>query len=207
MNGEFIKKLPNRITLFRIVLVMFFIPALLADTMMWSYVALLVFSIASISDFFDGYIARKYNVISNFGKVMDPLADKILVTAALMCFVQLKIVPVWMVIIIISREFLISGMRILAAQEGKIIVASNWGKAKTITQIIAIIAILVLITVFHTLNHFDIHVEKAEIFGIQAKVMLMKILPYILMFIATSTALISGMEYLFKNKKIIYREI
>ena len=91
----------------------------------------MIFVIASLTDFFDGYIARKYNLITDFGKIMDPLADKILVISALVIFVQLEYIPGWMSIIVLAREFLISGIRILAAAKGEIIAAGNLGKYKT----------------------------------------------------------------------------
>ncbi|HDQ26557.1 MAG TPA: CDP-diacylglycerol--glycerol-3-phosphate 3-phosphatidyltransferase [bacterium] len=209
MKKTFIERLPNRITVFRMILIIFFIPLLLEgkndERMLFSYLAFAIFVIASISDFLDGYIARKYKVESNFGRVMDPLADKILVFAALICFVWLRIVPAWMVIIIVSREFLISGIRIIAAKRGDIIGASNWGKAKTITEITAILVILLLIAAHNTFVHYGI--KPPEIMGFSVDSVMLKIVPYWLMFLATVFALISGLEYFFKNKKIFEEEI
>jgi len=209
VKKTFIERLPNRITVFRMILIIFFIPLLLEgkndERMLFSYLAFAIFVIASISDFLDGYIARKYKVESNFGRVMDPLADKILVFAALICFVWLRIVPAWMVIIIVSREFLISGIRIIAAKRGDIIGASNWGKAKTITEITAILVILLLIAAHNTFVHYGI--KPPEIMGFSVDSVMLKIVPYWLMFLATVFALISGLEYFFKNKKIFEEEI
>jgi CDP-diacylglycerol--glycerol-3-phosphate 3-phosphatidyltransferase len=205
MVSENMKKLPNRITMLRIFLMIGFIPAILAENMIMNYVALLLFALAAISDFFDGYLARKYNVISNFGKVMDPLADKIMVLSALLCFIQLNVVPAWMVIIIIGRDFFLSGIRILAAQQGTIIVASKTAKIKTVVEIVAIIAMLILIITSRTLLYLDI--DAGEIGGIASRVYMLKFIPYWLMFITAMTALVSGLEYFFKNKKVFSNEL
>ncbi len=203
--SENLKKLPNRITMFRIIITFAFIPAILAERLMWNYAALGIFLIASISDFLDGYLARKYNIISVFGQVMDPLADKILVLAALLCFVHLQVAPVWMVIIIISREFFVSGIRTMAAQQGKIIAASKWGKLKTATEMTAISATLLLISIHKTLAHYQI--KQGEFMDISPETWMLKLIPYILFFIAASFSLISGLEYFFKNKSIFESEL
>ncbi|MCX7698648.1 MAG: CDP-diacylglycerol--glycerol-3-phosphate 3-phosphatidyltransferase [Candidatus Goldbacteria bacterium] len=156
-----------------------------------------------MSDFIDGYIARKYDVISTFGKVMDPLADKIMSLSAILCFVQLNIVPAWMVIIIVGREFLVSGIRILAADEGKIIMASNWGKTKTVIEIIAIISILFLMCVNHTINYYHFSRQNLILEGEPlTEFLLLKVIPYILMLVVAVISLISGFEYFFKNKHL-----
>lgn len=137
--------LPNRLTLLRIVLIIPFIAFLLLSgngSMFFKILAFGVFMAASITDFLDGYIARKYNLISDFGKLMDPLADKILVLGALILFVELQYIPSWMVIVIISREFLVTGIRTLAASKGEVIAAGMSGKLKTTTQMIAILIII-----------------------------------------------------------------
>jgi CDP-diacylglycerol--glycerol-3-phosphate 3-phosphatidyltransferase len=137
--------LPNKLTLLRIVLIIPFIAFLLLSgngSMFFKLLAFAVFMAASITDFLDGYIARKYNLISDFGKLMDPLADKILVLGALILFVELHYIPSWMVIIIIFREFLVSGVRSLAASKGEVIPAGMSGKLKTTTQMIAILIII-----------------------------------------------------------------
>ncbi|KXZ39826.1 CDP-diacylglycerol--glycerol-3-phosphate 3-phosphatidyltransferase [Alkalithermobacter thermoalcaliphilus JW-YL-7 = DSM 7308] len=134
--------LANKLTLLRIGLVPVFIVTVLTDIDYSLTIAACVFIVASITDFLDGYIARKYNMISNFGKFMDPLADKILVASALISMVELGLVPSWMVILIISREFAVSILRAIASSSGIVIAASKWGKYKTISQIIAIIMVL-----------------------------------------------------------------
>ena len=137
--------LPNKLTLLRIVLIIPFIAFLLLSgngSMFFKLLAFAVFMTASITDFLDGYIARKYNLVSDFGKLMDPLADKLLVTSALICFVELNMIPAWIVIIIVSRDFIISGVRLVGASAGKVIAASWWGKIKTVMQMLMIIVLL-----------------------------------------------------------------
>ena len=137
--------LPNKLTVLRMILVPFFVAALLiqnGEVFALRMIALVLFLIASLTDLLDGKIARKYNLVTNFGKFMDPLADKLLVCSALICLVQLGQLPAWIVIIIISREFIISGFRLVAADQGVVIAASMWGKSKTVSQMIAIIVVL-----------------------------------------------------------------
>jgi len=146
--------IPNRITLSRILLIPVFIILLsipwdwgTIDLNNWSigvtqFIAALIFIIASLTDWIDGYYARKYNLVTNLGKFLDPLADKLLVAAALILLVELGTAPAWVVIIIISREFAVTGLRLVAAGEGIVLAASPLGKIKTITQLIAIPALL-----------------------------------------------------------------
>lgn len=107
------------------------------------YISLVIFAVASVTDWFDGKIARKYNLVTNFGKFMDPLADKLLVCSAMICFIELDKLPAWIVIIIIGREFIISGFRLIAAENGIVIAANYWGKFKTVSQMIMIILLLI----------------------------------------------------------------
>ncbi len=134
--------LPNKITMTRILMVPVFIWVLLSGIENSRLIAVLIFVIASLTDFLDGYLARKYDLVSDFGKLMDPMADKILVTSALIGMVQLGRITVWPVVIILSREFLITSFRSLAASKGSVIAASIWGKIKTVTQIFAIILLM-----------------------------------------------------------------
>jgi CDP-diacylglycerol--glycerol-3-phosphate 3-phosphatidyltransferase len=131
--------LPNKLTVLRIFMIPFFVFFLMAKggtDIGMRFVSLLIFIAAGLTDMLDGKIARKYNMITNFGKFMDPLADKMLVSSALICFVQLLILPAWVVILIIAREFIISGFRLVASDQGKVIAASMWGKSKTVSQMI-----------------------------------------------------------------------
>lgn len=137
--------MPNKLTLARIILIPVFVFFLLMRSslpLVASWISFLVFVIASLTDAADGYLARKNNQVTNFGKIADPLADKLLVSSALIGFVSLNLISPWPVIIIIGREFAVTGLRVIAASEGFIISASIWGKLKTITQIIAILFFL-----------------------------------------------------------------
>lgn len=137
--------LPNKLTVMRVILIPFFVAALLYDngsSQTMRIVANVIFIVASLTDLFDGKIARKYNLVTNFGKFMDPLADKLLVCSALICLIQLGQLPAWVVIITISREFIISGFRLVAADNGIVIAASYWGKFKTTFQMIAVILMI-----------------------------------------------------------------
>lgn len=131
--------LPNKLTMFRVILIPFFVLFMLVDiTSADKWIALAIFIVASLTDLLDGKIARKYNLVTNFGKFMDPLADKLLVCSALICLVELEKLPAWMVIIIIAREFIISGFRLIASDNGVVIAASYWGKFKTTFQMVMI---------------------------------------------------------------------
>lgn len=136
--------LPNKLTLFRVVLIPFFVAVLmtncLGDNSKW--VALVIFVIASLTDLLDGKIARKYNLVTTFGKFADPLADKILVISAMICLVELQRIASWIVVIIVAREFIISGFRIIAAEKNVVIAASYWGKFKTTFQMIMVIMLI-----------------------------------------------------------------
>lgn len=139
--------LPNKLTVLRVLLIPFFVLFTLVDLVPGysKYIAVLIFIAASLTDLLDGKIARKYNLVTNFGKFMDPLADKLLVCAALICLVSEELLPAWMVIIIISREFIISGFRLVASDNGVVIAASYWGKFKTAFQMIAVVLLIVKI--------------------------------------------------------------
>lgn len=137
--------LPNKLTVLRVILIPFFVASLMIENganQTFRYVAAAIFIIASLTDMLDGKIARKYNLVTNFGKFMDPLADKLLVCSALICLIQLGQLPAWMVIIIVSREFIISGFRLVAAEQGIVIAASYWGKFKTTFQMIAVVLMI-----------------------------------------------------------------
>ena len=137
--------LPNKLTIIRVCLIPFFVAALLFDhgnNYTMRIVANVLFIVASLTDLFDGKIARKYNLVTNFGKFMDPLADKLLVCSALICLIELGQLPAWVVIIIISREFIISGFRLVAADNDIVIAASYWGKFKTVSQMFMLILLI-----------------------------------------------------------------
>ena len=142
----------------------FFVAALLYDggaNQNMRYVAAALFIIASLTDMLDGKIARKYNLVTNFGKFMDPLADKLLVCSALICMIELRELPAWMVIIIISREFIISGFRLVASDNGVVIAASYWGKFKTTFQMIAVVLLIFNIPALSTLTTIIVWIALA----------------------------------------------
>ena len=145
------------------------------------YLSGAVFIAASLTDALDGHIARKYHLITNFGKIMDPLADKLLVTAALLCLCQLGVVAAWMVFLILAREFLISGLRAVAASQGIVIAASVWGKLKTISQMLAIILILFQNWPFRLLDF------PADL---------------VMLWIAVILTVVSGVDYIVKSKEV-----
>ena len=137
--------LPNKLTTLRVIMIPFFVFFLLwqiGEIYTFRMIALALFIIASLTDLLDGKIARKYNLVTNFGKFMDPLADKLLVCSALICLIELNALPAWMVIIIISREFIISGFRLIASDNGVVIAASYWGKFKTTFQMVSVVLLI-----------------------------------------------------------------
>ncbi|MEF9941850.1 MAG: CDP-diacylglycerol--glycerol-3-phosphate 3-phosphatidyltransferase [Lachnospiraceae bacterium] len=136
--------LPNKLTVLRVLMIPFFVVFMLTDFCgsASKWIALTIFIVASFTDLLDGKIARKHNLVTNFGKFMDPLADKLLVGAAMICLVETKQLAAWMVVIIISREFIISGFRLIAADNGIVIAASYWGKFKTVSQMSMIVVLI-----------------------------------------------------------------
>ena len=188
--------LPNKLTLLRIMLVPLFVAAMLIPFPLHNLAALLIFAIASITDMFDGRIARERNLVTDFGKFADPLADKILVLAAMLCFVQNGLCDCVAVIIVLLREFAVTSIRLIAAAKGEVVAANIWGKVKTVTQMTAIIAILVMQSVLDvlTLASVDIPALLPGIFFCAGEV---------LIWISTIFAIISGMIYLKQNWKFI----
>ena len=171
--------LPNKLTLLRIIMVPFFIAAFLMEEYL---IAVVLFALASITDFLDGQIARKRNLVTNFGKIMDPLADKILVYSALCLFLEGGYIKSWMLIVILAREFIIAGMRTVAASEGRVLAAGMSGKIKTVLQMVGVIIMMVGLAFPDT--------EKILIFGS---------LIFLLSIVAT---VYSGLEYVIKNRDV-----
>ncbi len=135
---------PNKLTVFRMIMVPFLVVLLLTG---WGgdanrYLSLFVFCLASVTDWLDGYLARKNNLVTNFGKFMDPLADKLLVCSAMICMIELERLAAWIVIVIIAREFIISGFRLIAVENGVVIAANYWGKCKTVSQMVMMILLI-----------------------------------------------------------------
>ena len=148
--------LPNKLTLMRILLVPFYIFFLLMPGIPHHYlISFIIFAAAAYTDHLDGKIARKYNLITDFGKFADPLADKIMILAALACFIQLGLTNAVVLIVIVSREFMVTAIRLVASAKGKVVAANNWGKAKTISQIAAVLLVMLLQYILE-LNHMEI---------------------------------------------------
>ena len=151
----------NKLTMLRVLLIPVYMIVLYWGFHGSMYVALAIFIIASLTDMLDGKIARKYNLVTNFGKFMDPLADKLLVCSALICMIELRELPAWMVIIIISREFIISGFRLVASDNGVVIAASYWGKFKTTFQMIGVVLLIFNIPALSTLTTIIVWIALA----------------------------------------------
>lgn len=174
--------LPNKLTLFRVILIPFFVFFLLVPYFpgYGNYIAVAIFIIASLTDFLDGRIARKYHLVTNFGKFMDPLADKLLVCSALICLISLDKIPSWVVIVIIAREFIISGFRLIASDNGVVIAASYWGKFKTASQMLMVIVLIL-----------DLPGKAFSVIGT------------ILIYISLALTVISLIDYIVKNKDVL----
>lgn len=194
--------LPNRLTIVRICIVPLFLVVLLAqDLIPFHYLwALILFLIAAYTDRLDGRIARKTNQVTNFGKFMDPLADKILVLSALVCFVQFGFADAWVVVIILAREFMVTGIRLLAAEDGRVIAANRWGKAKTVSQIVAISAVLVFQFLLELVNQGNI--PAFTVFGADGAFALTWFGSFLIL-ISAVFAVVSGMIYLMQNIRLI----
>lgn len=173
--------LPNKLTVLRIIMVPFFVFFMLTDVggAANKWIALVLFCVASLTDMLDGKIARKYNLVTNFGKFMDPLADKLLVCSAMICMIELGQLPAWIVIVIIAREFIISGFRLVASDNGIVIAASYWGKFKTVFQMAMIIVLIM---------------DLGGVFDLIGNV---------LVWIALALTIISLIDYIVKNKQVL----
>ena len=190
--------LANKLTLIRVILVPIFLVFIAYQGLPYgSVIATLIFIIASVTDQLDGYIARSRNQVTNFGKFMDPLADKLLVTAALISLVELQLVPAWAAIVIIAREFAVSGLRTIAASEGLVIAASWWGKIKTVIQIIAIVLLLLQVNIINSPG------IKELVAGSNFLRNFFIYVPDIFLYLAVAITIISGVDYFRKNKNVI----
>ncbi|MDA8634468.1 CDP-diacylglycerol--glycerol-3-phosphate 3-phosphatidyltransferase [Verrucomicrobiales bacterium] len=188
--------LPNQLTVARLILTFVFVALLSLEDLSWSKTAaLFVFAIAAITDFLDGYIARKHNLVTNFGKLMDPLADKVLMCAGFVLLTRLELIPAWIVIVILSREFMVTGLRLLASAEGVVLAAENLGKYKTIFQIVTVIYFLLFLAAKESLIGFLQPLFNAFYLGPDHLGMAL---------IWTSLILTawSGWSYLWKNRKL-----
>ena len=191
--------LPNKITISRIVLTFVFMLCLFSRGVVFKTIALAIFAAAAISDYLDGFIAKKLNITSDFGKIMDPVADKILILAAFMAFVEMNLIPAWMVVIIILRELTITSIRLRALANGNVLYAGRAGKQKTFSQMFSIFVILVFIVIkeagagsFHFWNDSFEHWYRQLIF--------------FLMTITVALTVISGISYLAGNKNYLFND-
>ena len=174
--------LPNKLTIMRVILIPFFVFFLLSPYFpaYGNYIAVAIFIVASLTDMLDGKIARKCNLVTNFGKFMDPLADKLLVCSAMICLIELDRLAAWIVIVIIAREFIISGFRLVASDNGVVIAASYWGKFKTTFQMLMVIVLIL-----------DIQMPFFQILGT------------VLTYVALILTVVSLIDYIVKNKDVL----
>lgn len=200
--------LPNKLTVLRMVMVPFFVGfILLSPRVLWfKWIALGLFIIASLTDMLDGKIARKYNLITNFGKFMDPLADKLLVCSALICLTDLNVIPSWITIVIIAREFIISGFRLIAAEKGVVIAAGKSGKWKTAVTMVMICFMLCIVNTHGFLSRAAA-LEPTTMGGIYPAYWVIYAIGYILMIIALVLTVVSLIDYLVKNKDVMKDEV
>ena len=188
--------LANKLTLSRIGLTFIFMFFLFLKGFPAKVAALLVFTLAAWTDFLDGFLAKKRNEISDFGKFMDPIADKVLVISAFLAFVEMKLIPAWIVVIIVSREFIITGLRLVALAKGEVIEAALAGKHKTVSQMVSIYVILIFIVFKEAGTEvFKFWNDKME-FYFQETI-------FYLMIITAILTLISGISYIIKNRRFI----
>ncbi|HDZ77184.1 MAG TPA: CDP-diacylglycerol--glycerol-3-phosphate 3-phosphatidyltransferase [Candidatus Omnitrophica bacterium] len=197
MNTTWLEKkhLPNILTILRIVLTFIFIIFVFLKGLTPRIIAFILFGLASLTDMYDGKIARKYNLISDFGKFMDPIADKILVLGAFLTFVQLQLIPAWMVIVIILRESFITGFRLIALRQGKVLAAMDAGKYKTVSQMVTIFIILIFLIfkeVMLTRSSWNANMEFYSFASIM-----------ILMSITLALTVISGVSFALRNKNLL----
>ncbi|MCI8389300.1 MAG: CDP-diacylglycerol--glycerol-3-phosphate 3-phosphatidyltransferase [Roseburia sp.] len=174
--------LPNKLTILRVILIPFFVVFLMVPYFdgYGNYIALAIFIAASLTDMLDGKIARKYNLVTNFGKFMDPLADKLLVCSALICLIESGKLASWIVIVIIAREFIISGFRLVASDNGVVIAASYWGKFKTVSQMFMVMVLIL-----------DLPHPAFRILGA------------VLTYLALILTVVSLIDYVVKNKDVL----
>ena len=194
--------LPNKLTISRFGLTIAFLVAMFATFPLRESVALLLFSVASLTDYFDGMIARRDKLVTNFGILMDPLADKILVCSAFIAFVGLGWMPAWMVVIIVARELAITGLRLLAASKNVVLAAEGYGKHKTISQIVAILAILV----FYSYQQWGPVGPAVFGFHVASNPWIVWFKP-VSIWVAVALTAISGALYLWRNRQLFLQDL
>ena len=194
--------LPNKLTLSRVIMVPFFVVFILLvpQFLYFKWIALAIFVIASLTDLLDGKIARKYNLVTNFGKFMDPLADKLLVCSALIAMSSLGVIPAWITIVIIAREFIISGFRLIAAEKGVVIAASMWGKWKTTFQMVMLCVQMVVMDQYVSVNG---NIAANGLYVVTPFYQVLMMIGSITMYIALILTVVSLIDYLLKNKDVL----
>lgn len=194
--------LPNKLTLSRVIMVPFFVVFILLvpQYLFFKWIALAIFVIASLTDLLDGKIARKYNLVTNFGKFMDPLADKLLVCSALIAMSSLGVIPAWITIVIIAREFIISGFRLIAAEKGVVIAASMWGKWKTTFQMLMLCVQMVVMDQYVSVNG---NIAANGLYVVTPFYQVLMMIGSITMYIALILTVVSLIDYLLKNKDVL----
>lgn len=193
--------LPNKLTMLRIILVPFFVAFLLMSFIPHHYlISLVIFAAASITDMLDGKIARKYNMVTDFGKFADPLADKILVISAFACFIDLNIVSSVFIILVLFREFAVTSIRLVAVESGKVVAANMWGKAKTVSQMIAVTVVLASQYVFEL---FSMGVISASADTLANAQQIVFIINQVLLWISAFLTVVSGVIYIRDNFEFI----
>ncbi|MDR1574134.1 MAG: CDP-diacylglycerol--glycerol-3-phosphate 3-phosphatidyltransferase [Clostridiales Family XIII bacterium] len=180
------KNLPNALTVLRVLMIPVFVVVLMRGP--GAPLAALIFAVASLTDALDGYVARKYDLVSNFGKLMDPLADKLLVVSAFACFVELGMIPAWILIVILAREFAVTGLRSVAAGAGVIIAAGFSGKLKTVFQMLAVLALLLMDLPLSVFNLYYPHFGRP--------------FAMVVLFAAVILTIYSGAEYIVKSRRL-----
>jgi len=189
--------LPNKLTISRFVLTIAFLAVMFSQVCFRETIALVLFIAGGVSDFLDGYLARRYKLITNFGILMDPLADKVMVCSAFIAFVGLNWIPAWMVVIVVARELAITGLRLLAASKSVVLAAEGYGKHKTISQIVAIIAILVLAS-YQQWGFVGPAIFGVALFGVPW----VKWFTQISIWVAVGLTFVSGWLYLWRNRAL-----
>lgn len=189
--------LPNKLTISRFIFTIAFMAVMFSQVRFYQTIALVLFIAGGISDFLDGYLARRHKLITNFGILMDPLADKVMVCSAFIAFVGLNWIPAWMVVIVVARELAITGLRLLAASKSVVLAAEGYGKHKTISQIVSIIAILVLFS-YEQWGGPGRALFGLNLFGAPW----IKLFAQVSIYVAVALTFISGWLYLWRNRAL-----
>lgn len=204
--------LPNQLTLLRMAGLPLYITLFLSDNLVAQWSGLGFFGLLAFTDWLDGHLARKHGMVTNFGKIMDPLADKLLMLTAMVLFVQVGLVPGWMIVLTWWRELAVTGLRTLVAASSRVLAADSWGKAKTVLQVIAVVGGMLVYCLQNTLNaewpNWRLSLENGGFWGeLAARILDTNAVPYWSMFAATILSLWSGIRYFRKNWEVVCEEL